>query len=306
MLDKCRRHILIPRGVHLSSSIIPEIEVPRGHSAPYYNRRTGVEAPFFTMGPFASTDTLFPGTPGDLDLYTDMEISCLKNVGILETSGAGTRDPHTASSSSKAEAAPSVKRRDNRDSLGHRHPVSVAAGSREDLDKSEHECEAERKRLCRDIDAERGRSVSKDPSCGLKHSGTSEAKDSAEHPRPKDRRTERGRSCKRRCPDSPNHPPPPSFLFPPAAPSHPVRSSVTVMSLDPGKGSAPVSQGLGAEVSVPTDAPPYSAGQLVGVQVGLSVLTSGLTAVQADEIFQLSHDIQTLHGKLALDFIKMS
>ena len=110
VLDKHRRRILIPRGVHLSTNVIPEIEVPRGHSAPYYNRRTGVEAPFFTMGPFASTDTLFPGTPGDLDLYTDMEISCLKNIGILETSVVGTRDPRTVSSASKAEAAPSVKR----------------------------------------------------------------------------------------------------------------------------------------------------------------------------------------------------
>ena len=76
--------------------------------------------------------------------------------------------------------------------------------------------------------------------------------------------------------------------------------------MDPGKGSAPASQGLGTEVSILTDAPLSGAGQLVGAQVGLSVLTSGLTAVQADEIFQLSHDIQTLHGKLALDFIKMS
>ena len=40
--------------------------------------------------------------------------------------------------------------------------------------------------------------------------------------------------------------------------------------------------------------------------MGLSVLTSGLTAAQAEEIFLLSHEIQTLHGKLALDFIKMS
>ena len=59
-LYKCHRHILIPWGVHLSTNVIPEIEVPRGHSAPYYNCQTGVEAPFFTMGPFASTDTLFP------------------------------------------------------------------------------------------------------------------------------------------------------------------------------------------------------------------------------------------------------
>ena len=107
------------------------------------------------MGPFASTDTLFPSTPGDLDLYTDMEISCLKNIGILETSVVSARDPHTVSSASKAEAAPSVKRRDDRDSPGRRHPVSVAAGSREDLDKSEHEREAERKRLHWDIGAER-------------------------------------------------------------------------------------------------------------------------------------------------------
>ena len=63
-LDKRRRCILIPRGVHLSSNIIPEIEVPRCHSAPYYNHQTGVEAPFFTMGPFARTDTLFPVRPG--------------------------------------------------------------------------------------------------------------------------------------------------------------------------------------------------------------------------------------------------
>ena len=157
-----------------------------------------------------------------------------------------------------------------------------------------------------DIDVEHGQSVSQDLSRGLKCSGATEAEDPAKCPCPKDCRTERGRSHKRRRPDSPNRPPPPSFLIPPAAPSRPVRSSATAASLDLRKGSAPASQGLGAEVSVPTDAPPSGAGQLVGAQVGLSVLTSGLTAAQADEIFQLSHDIQTLCGKLALDFIKMS
>ena len=54
------------------------------------------------------------------------------------------------------------------------------------------------------------------------------------------------------------------------------------------------------------DATPSGMGQLVGAQVGLSVLTSGLTAAQAEEIFLLSREILTLHGKLALDFIKMS
>ena len=160
----------------------------------------------------------------------------------------------------------SIKRRDDRDSLGHQRPVSTAAGSREDLDKSEHEREAERKRFHRDIGTERGQSVSKDLSRGIKHSGTSEAEDSAERPRPKDRRTERGRSRERRRPDSPNCPPPPSFLFPPAAPSRLVRSSISVPSVDLSRGSAPASQGLGVEVSVLTDVPPSGAGQLVGVQ----------------------------------------
>ena len=214
--------------------------------------------------------------------------------------------PSTVSSASKAEAAPSVKKRDDRDSPGRRHPVSMAAGSREDLDKSEHEREAECKRLRRDIGAERGQSVSKDLSHGLKRSGTIEDEASAERPHPKDRRTERGRSRERRRPDLPDRPPPPSFLFPPAAPSRPVRSSISIPSVDPSRGSALASQGLGAEVSVPTDAPPSGAGQLIGVQAGLSVLTSGLTAAQAEEIFLLSCEIQTLRGKLALDFIKMS
>ena len=220
--DRCRRCILIPRGVHFSANIIPEIEVPRDHSAPYYNPWTGVEAPFFTMGPFASTDTLFPSAPGDLDLYTDMEISSLENIGLLEPSIVSARDPHTVSSASKAEAAPSIKKRGDRDSPGHRRPVSVAAGSCEDLDKSEHKHEAERKRLHRDIGAECGQSVSKDLSSGLKRSGTIEAEVSAECPRPKEHRTERGRSRECMRPDSPNRPPPPSFLFPPAAPSHPI------------------------------------------------------------------------------------
>ena len=183
-LDKRRRCILIPRGVHLSSNVIPEIEVPRCHSAPYCNHQTGVEAPFFTMGPFACTDILFPGVPGDLDLYTDMEIYCLKNIGILELSVTSARDPRAASSSSKAEAAPSVKKREDRDSPRRRRSVSAAAGSREDLDKSEHEHEAERKRLRRDIHVERSQSVSRDLSRGLKRSGATEAEDPAERPPP--------------------------------------------------------------------------------------------------------------------------
>ena len=243
-----------------------------------------------------------------------MEISGLEKVGLLEPSIARTRDPHTSSSASKAETAPSIKKRDNRDSPHHRHPVSTVAGSHEDLSKSEHECDAARKRLHREIGAERGQSVSKDLSHGLKRSGTVEADVSAEHPHPKECRTERGRSRKRRHPDSPERPPPPSYLFTPVAPSHPIRGSVSVPSMDPSRGSSPPGKGVGTEVSVPIDAPPpriarqvaQSIGQLIDAQVGPAVTTSGLTTAQAEEIFLLSREVQTLCGKLALDFIQLS
>ena len=143
--DRHCRRLLIPRGVHFSTGLIPEIVIPRGHAAPYSNPRSGVEAPFFTVGPFASTDTLFPGAAGDLDLYTDMEISGLVKVGLLEPSVASTHDPHTSSSASKVETAPSIKKRDIRDSPRHWRPVGTAAGSHEDLSKSEHERDAAHK-----------------------------------------------------------------------------------------------------------------------------------------------------------------
>ena len=253
--DRRSRHLLIPRGVHFSTSLIPEIVVPRGHAAPYSNPRSGVEAPFFTVGPFASTDTLFPGAAGDLDLYMDMEISGLVKVGLLEPSITSTRDPHTASSASKVETAPSIKKRDNRDSPSCRRPVSVAAGSHKDLSKLEHVHDAARKQLHWEIGAERSQSVSRDLSHGLKHSGTVEADVSAERPHPKERRSERRRSRECRRPDSPERPPPPSYLFTPVGPSRPIRGSVSIPSVDPSRGSSPPGKGVGIEVSVPTEVP---------------------------------------------------
>ena len=44
----------------------------------------------------------------------------------------------------------------------------------------------------------------------------------------------------------------------------------------------------------------------MNAQVGPVLTTSGLTAAQAEEIFLLSREVQTLRGKLALDFIKLS
>ena len=38
-----------------------------------------------TVGPFTSTDTLFPSTAGDLELFTNEEVITLSNVGVLKS-----------------------------------------------------------------------------------------------------------------------------------------------------------------------------------------------------------------------------
>ena len=52
--------------------------------------------------------------------------------------------------------------------------------------------------------------------------------------------------------------------------------------------------------------PVLSSGQLTNMQVDSVIATSGLTEAQSEEIFLLSCEVQTLHGKLALDFIQLS
>ena len=49
-----------------------------------------------------------------------------------------------------------------------------------------------------------------------------------------------------------------------------------------------------------------SSGQLMNMQIGSVLVTSGLTAAQAEEIFLLTREVQTLQGKLAIDFIELS
>ena len=49
-----------------------------------------------------------------------------------------------------------------------------------------------------------------------------------------------------------------------------------------------------------------SSGQLVNMQLDSVIATSGLTKVQTEEIFLLSREVQTLCGRLALDFIQLS
>ena len=52
--------------------------------------------------------------------------------------------------------------------------------------------------------------------------------------------------------------------------------------------------------------PVPSSGQPVNAQLDPAIAMSGLTKVQTEEIFLLTHEVQTLHGRLALDFIELS
>ena len=114
--------------------------------------------------------------------------------------------------------------------------------------------------------------------------------------------------------DSPAHPLPPPFLLTPTAPHHPITGSVSIPSVDPNRGSSSLDKGVDTGVPVPTGLVTpsiacwavQSSGQLVTMQVGSILATSGLTAAQAEEIFLLSHEMQTLRGKLALEFIELS
>ena len=142
VMDKHCRCLLIPRGVHFLTDLLPHIMVPCSHAAPYSDPRSGGEAPFFTVGPFTSMDTLFPGAAGDLDLFTDVEVTTLTQLGVLKSPSTGTSNPHIPSPASKMEPDLSIRKQGYRGSPSCRHPVSAAAGSFEDLGKLEHKHEA--------------------------------------------------------------------------------------------------------------------------------------------------------------------
>ena len=109
-MDRHHRCLLIPRGVHFSPDLFPQIIVPRDHMAPYSNPRSGGEAPFFTVGLFASMDTLFPSAAGDLDLFTDEEVITLTHIGVLKSPITGTSNPHIPSPASRMEPDSSTRK----------------------------------------------------------------------------------------------------------------------------------------------------------------------------------------------------
>ena len=82
--------LLIPRGMQFTKELFPDIIVLQNHAAPYHDPKTGNEAPFITMGPLSSKDTLLPGITGDLELYMTEEVICLRSTGILKSSSGAS------------------------------------------------------------------------------------------------------------------------------------------------------------------------------------------------------------------------
>ena len=155
--------------------LFPQIVIPRNYAAPYHDSRTGLEAPFLTVGLFVSTDMLFPGTAWDLDLFTDEEVYALSHIGALKSPITITSNPHISTPASWMEPDSSTRKRSQRDSPRCRCPMSSAAGSAEDLGKSEYERSTEPKCITGD-----GHSVA------LKRGISVDRGFSSERPRPKE------------------------------------------------------------------------------------------------------------------------
>ena len=71
----CNGCLLIPRGMQFPKDLFPEIVILCNHAEPYRDPKTGKEAPFVTVGPFARRDMLFCGIARDLELYTMLKRS---------------------------------------------------------------------------------------------------------------------------------------------------------------------------------------------------------------------------------------
>ena len=74
--------LLIPRGMHFSPELFPDLVILHNHAAPLIDSITWQEVPFQTVGPFQAMDPIFPGLPGDLELFTVKEVAKLKELGV--------------------------------------------------------------------------------------------------------------------------------------------------------------------------------------------------------------------------------
>ena len=148
---------------------------------------------------------------------------------------------------------------------------------------------------------------------GLKHGGPVDVGLSIKCPHPKERRSERGRSHERKRFRMPEHTLRCPFLLPPSAPNRPTTGSINVPSVDLNRGPPSSDKGVCTGVYAPAGlVPPCSMRPVVqsskqpNTQSGSTLVTAGLTAAQAEEIFHLTREVQTLWQKLATNFIKLS
>ena len=91
---------------------------------PYHDPKTGEDAPFITVGPFVSKDTLFHSAAGDLELYTAEEVITLRNVGIFKPSNISQSTPKLPSLASLEQASSSPP-----DSIPTTHSAKVEPDS---------------------------------------------------------------------------------------------------------------------------------------------------------------------------------
>ena len=91
VMDRHHGCLLIPRGMQFPEDPFPQIVVLRNHATPYRDPKTREEAPFITIGPFASKDTLLQGVARDLELYTAEEVITLRNTGIYKSSSSASQ-----------------------------------------------------------------------------------------------------------------------------------------------------------------------------------------------------------------------
>ena len=116
VMDRCHGCLLIPRGVHFLPDLFPQIIIPCNHVTSYRDPQMGEDAPFVTVGPFMSTDTLFYDSAGDLELYTSEEVVALRNPRVLKSSSTGPSTPKLPSLTSKVEPDSSTRKQDQRSS----------------------------------------------------------------------------------------------------------------------------------------------------------------------------------------------
>ena len=140
-----------------------------------------------------------------------------------------------------------------------------------------------------------------------------------DRPHSKEWQVERGRSRKRRCMRTPEHiclPPPPFFHSTPVTSHCTSTDSLGIQSFDMSRGSLPLDRGsvdtevFASPTGIVTPSSTHhlvsSSGQPANAQLDPVLATSGLTKVQTEEIFLLTHEVQALCGKLSLDFIQLS